>query len=126
MFSVFIFDMDGTLIRSAEEGREILKRIVADMGYAIPIDIDDRIKRCWAYGDLKGQIISEPFGIPDDDAERALEIWKDADVESPRELIQGVHTTIDFLRSIGCYTAILTSRSDRPLNATLKHHNLRG
>src|SRR3989344_7330991 len=124
-----VFDVDGTLVDTANfknpnSGPGRLKKIIESLGYPIPDNINQRIKDCWAYGDLDNQIVQGPFGVPIEAAKLALEMWKEWDEREPCELLPGVERIPRMLQNAGFVTAILTSRGHQSLSAMLHYHQI--
>ena len=119
-----IFDLDGTLYRTASSFLPTMHRVYEEFGVAAPADAEILAMVGETYTTFIKWLI--PQGFPNDVArlaERISEI-EFASIRSDGELFPGVADTLGGLRDRGCGVALCTNGDNRYATCVLGTHGL--
>lgn len=122
MRTVVIFDFDGPILDSFEEGLRRLGQVLLRYGIVLNDEACLRIRALW--GKPGRVMLQEALGISVALSDAVYREWVELDNKVPPPLVRGARETLERLSTDGALLTMLTSRHHEELERPLRYHRL--
>lgn len=120
--AIVIFDFDGPILDSFEEGLRRLAQVIKRYGITLGDEEYSRIRARW--GKPGRVMLQEALGVSGLFADEVYREWVELDNRAPPPLVRGAKEALERLSADSALLAMLTSRHREELERPLAHHRL--